>query len=198
MDGDHCFNDWRAEKGLDPLDPRDRAALSQNGGAARLDGTPLYEGCGEESSLPESAAAMLRALATENADLRERLEAAEAARDAAVQALSDAEIARGRAEGKLAASEMAGIVNAWRDRAERAEAALTEARAREAAAETRGWNAAIEAAAQAVKDAARPFARACVLRRLSGGGYNVSFRARQRMCIRLSHTIRDLRREKEG
>lgn len=26
LDGDHTFNDWRATKGLDPLDPADRAA----------------------------------------------------------------------------------------------------------------------------------------------------------------------------
>lgn len=33
LDGDHCFDSWRADKGLDPLNPADRAALSQNGGA---------------------------------------------------------------------------------------------------------------------------------------------------------------------
>lgn len=32
LDGDHCFDGWRAEKGLDPLDPSIRAALE--GGAA--------------------------------------------------------------------------------------------------------------------------------------------------------------------
>ncbi|MCA0846071.1 hypothetical protein [Salipiger thiooxidans] len=30
LDGDHCFNEWRKEKGLDPLDP-DARALSQEG-----------------------------------------------------------------------------------------------------------------------------------------------------------------------
>ena len=32
LDGDHCFNEWRAEKGLDPLDPGARS--KPQGGAA--------------------------------------------------------------------------------------------------------------------------------------------------------------------
>ena len=45
-----------------------------------------------------------------------------AERDAAIEAFTEAATMRGRAEGKLAASELPGIVDRWRDRAERAEA----------------------------------------------------------------------------
>ena len=41
--------------------------------------------------------------------------------------LADASRARGEAEGKLAASEMAGVLEKWKDRAERAERAETRA-----------------------------------------------------------------------
>lgn len=63
--------------------------------AWRIDATPLYEGHGEESVLPELAAATLRALAAENARLR-------AERDAAWQA--GAEAMRERAAYKVAKS----------------------------------------------------------------------------------------------
>jgi len=53
-------------------------------------------------------AAALRTLAAERDQLR--------------RALSDAHRAQGEAEGKLAASEMAGVVERWKERAERAEA----------------------------------------------------------------------------
>ena len=35
LDGDHCYEPWRAKKGLDPLDPAHRAALAKQGGAAK-------------------------------------------------------------------------------------------------------------------------------------------------------------------
>ena len=41
--------------------------------AARLDATPLYEGCGDESDLPERAAAELRRLHAEIERLRAKL-----------------------------------------------------------------------------------------------------------------------------
>lgn len=50
------------------------------------------------------------------------LDRAEAARDEAISQLSGISRSLGEAEGKLAASEMAGIVEGWKARAERAEA----------------------------------------------------------------------------
>ena len=46
--------------------------------AKRLDGTPLYEGSGEESDLPEEAAATLRALAAERDRWQAQHDAAQA------------------------------------------------------------------------------------------------------------------------
>lgn len=43
-------------------------------------------------------------------------------RDAAIKAMCEAAKAKGQAEGKLAASEMAGVVEGWKTRAEKAEA----------------------------------------------------------------------------
>jgi multidrug resistance efflux pump len=51
-----------------------------------------------------------------------------AERDAAIAQLSEANRALGEAEAKLAASEMAGIVEGWKSRAEAAEAKLERAR----------------------------------------------------------------------
>lgn len=62
----------------------------------------------------------------EIAELTRRAEKAERERDAAIAALFTQATLRGRAEGALEASEMAGVVDGWRRRAERAEAALTE------------------------------------------------------------------------
>jgi hypothetical protein len=61
--------------------------------------------------------------------LRAQLAEVEAERDAAIAAMSEAARKRGEAEGKLAASEMAGVVEGWRDRALKAEARLATARA---------------------------------------------------------------------
>jgi len=61
--------------------------------------------------------------------LRAQLAEVEAERDAAIASMTDAARKRGEAEGKLAASEMAGVVEGWRDRAIKAEAALATARA---------------------------------------------------------------------
>lgn len=58
-------------------------------------------------------------MAPEAADLITRL-ARE--RDTAIKHLSEAAYARGEAEGRLAASEMAGVVDGWRERAEALEA----------------------------------------------------------------------------
>ena len=58
----------------------------------------------------------------ECADLRTRAEKAEDARDKAIHQLSEISRKLGEAEGKLAASEMAGIVEGWKTRAEKAEA----------------------------------------------------------------------------
>ncbi|MCH8476291.1 MAG: hypothetical protein LAT55_13805 [Opitutales bacterium] len=55
-------------------------------------------------------------------------EDAEKARDAAIAQLSEANRALGEAEGRLEASEMAGIVEGWKARAEAAEAKLEMAR----------------------------------------------------------------------
>lgn len=62
------------------------------------------------------------------------LEKAEDERDAAIKALCEAAKAKGQAEGKLAASEMAGVVEGWKTRAEKAEAERDQALARAAAA----------------------------------------------------------------
>lgn len=35
LDGDHCYEPWRAEKGLDPLDPAAREALAKEAAAKR-------------------------------------------------------------------------------------------------------------------------------------------------------------------
>ena len=53
-----------------------------------------------------------------------RAEAAEAARDQAILALASEAQKRGEAEGRLAASEMPGMVDSWKRRAEAAEAKL--------------------------------------------------------------------------
>jgi len=54
--------------------------------AKRLEGTPLYEGCGEDSAMPEEAAVMLRALRAENERLRVQLAAATGANARAILA----------------------------------------------------------------------------------------------------------------
>lgn len=41
--------------------------------AAMMEGTPLYEGCGERSAIPEESAAMLRALSKRNRVYEEAL-----------------------------------------------------------------------------------------------------------------------------
>ena len=64
-------------------------------------------------------AATLRALSAERDALKQSLEKA-------VFACGDQARARGEAEGKLAASEMAGVVDGWKARAEAAEADLTD------------------------------------------------------------------------
>ena len=64
-------------------------------------------------------AATLRALSAERDALKQSLEKA-------VFACGDQARARGEAEGKLAASEMAGVVDGWKARAEAAEAAESE------------------------------------------------------------------------
>ena len=51
-----------------------------------------------------------------------RAEKAERERDEAIKALSDEARNRGEAEGRLEASEMAGVVDGWKARAEAAEA----------------------------------------------------------------------------
>jgi len=63
-------------------------------------------------------------------DMRDTIRALSAERDALKQSLEKAVLAcgeqaraRGEAEGKLAASEMVGVVDGWKDRAEAAEAA---------------------------------------------------------------------------
>ncbi len=52
-----------------------------------------------------------------------RVEKAEAERDAALKLLDETSRKLGEAEGKLAASEMAGVVEGWRERAEKADEA---------------------------------------------------------------------------
>lgn len=85
--------------------------------------------------------------------LLRRAEQAEAERDAAVLAMENAARARGEAEGKLAASEMAGVVEGWRERALKAERERDAAVAREA--QIVAWLRAQEAEALLViKDAA--------------------------------------------
>jgi len=61
--------------------------------------------------------------------LRAQLATAHSERDAAIAAMTEAARKRGEAEGKLAASEIAGVVEGWRDRALKAEAQLAKARA---------------------------------------------------------------------
>ena len=68
----------------------------------------------------DDAAAMLRALSAERDELKQSLEKA-------VMACGEQARARGEAEGKLAASEMAGVVEGWKARAEAAEAERDEA-----------------------------------------------------------------------
>jgi uncharacterized small protein (DUF1192 family) len=70
----------------------------------------------------------VEALLAERDALRAQLAKAHSERDAAIAAMSEAARKRGEAEGKLAASEMAGVVEGWRDRALKAEAALATAR----------------------------------------------------------------------
>ena len=55
-------------------------------------------------------------------DAKAKIARLAAERDDAIKALSEAAKARGQAEGKLAASEMAGVVEGWKTRAEKAEA----------------------------------------------------------------------------
>lgn len=57
-----------------------------------------------------------------SADAQAEIARLTAERDQAITALSKSAEARGRAEGKLAASEMAGVVEGWKTRAEKAEA----------------------------------------------------------------------------
>ena len=64
-----------------------------------------------------------------------RAEKAERERDEAIKALSDEARNRGEAEGRLEASEMAGVVDGWKARAEAAEAKV--ARLHEALADLR-------------------------------------------------------------
>ena len=82
----------------------------------------------DEDAISTAAHHLLSFIGDDTPDaLRAKLEAAEAERDAAINALSEAAAARGRAEGRLAASEMAGVLDGWKQRAEAAEAALTAA-----------------------------------------------------------------------
>ena len=74
-----------------------------------------------------SIAATLRALSAAREAERERAESAEAARDQAILALASEAQKRGEAEGRLAASEMPGMVDLWKRRADAAEAKLKEA-----------------------------------------------------------------------
>ena len=53
-----------------------------------------------------------------------RIEELQAALADAIEKLGKSEYARGQAEGKLAASEMAGVVDGWKSRAEAAESKL--------------------------------------------------------------------------
>ena len=69
----------------------------------------------------------LRALSAALEAERERAEAADAERDQAILALASEAQKRGEAEGRLAASEMPGMVDSWKRRAEAAEAKLEEA-----------------------------------------------------------------------
>ena len=62
--------------------------------------------------------------------MSDRAAEVEEERDVAVNALSEAATARGRAEGLLRASEMPGIVQGWQRRAEKAEADVRTAYAR--------------------------------------------------------------------
>ena len=71
---------------------------------------------------------MLSEAADEITALRARLAEVERERDAAIVALSEQARKRGEAEGRLQASELPGIVEGWKSRAERAEAALATAR----------------------------------------------------------------------
>ncbi len=69
-----------------------------------------YTNLGENAELDREAATALETLRSE--------------RDAAILRAIEHDRARGEAEGKLAMSEAAGIVEGWRERAEKAEAAL--------------------------------------------------------------------------
>lgn len=63
-------------------------------------------------------------------DWKARAEKAERERDEAIRALSEQSRLRGEAEGKLAASEMAGVVDGWKARAEAAEVKVKELESR--------------------------------------------------------------------
>ena len=67
---------------------------------------------------PESHYAQMKVRDDEIAVLDARAKNAEAERDAAIRALSEASRKQGEAEGKLLASEMAGIVEGWKARVE--------------------------------------------------------------------------------
>ena len=71
--------------------------------------------CGASEMERAAAANAIRTLAAERDKLSKALAGA-------LANLADASRARGEAEGKLAASEMAGVVQGWQERAERAEA----------------------------------------------------------------------------
>ena len=47
-----------------------------------------------------------------------------------------------------------------------------------------------EACAKVAHDAGKPYARAFIMRRLAGLGYNISVRSKQRMCVRIAAAIR--------
>jgi len=79
----------------------------------------------ERTALVEAAVSLRR----ERDALRAQLAKAHSERDAAIAAMSEAARKLGEAEGKLAASEMVGVVEGWRDRALKAEASLATARA---------------------------------------------------------------------
>ena len=76
LDGDHCFEPWRAEKGLDPLDPEVRALLEGRDHVYVCEscGLPLYEGdkaqfSGEVVFCPEHAALLSEIITIMEADI---------------------------------------------------------------------------------------------------------------------------------
>lgn len=91
---------------------------------------PSHEDCKDECWF----APTLRALKAQVKDDEAEIDRLTAARDTAIKALCEAAKAKGQAEGKLAASEMAGVIDGWKNRAEKAEAERDQALARAAAA----------------------------------------------------------------